>query len=98
MDGALAPTVGLLLALAALEVHRSWHVVRDVGRVPGAFHDPAVALSMRGLGARITASITTLGFGGAMGLEGPSLYLGATIGSQLSGCCRALFRDADRRC
>ncbi len=61
------------------------------------FHDPAVPLSMRGLAARMTASITTLGFGGAMGLEGPSLYLGATLGSQAQRCLPRLFRDADRQ-
>ena len=62
-----------------------------------SFHDPAVSLSIRGLAARMAASISTLGFGGAMGLEGPSLYLGATIGSQTQRRLPRLFRDADRR-
>jgi CIC family chloride channel protein len=31
----------------------------------------------------MTAAIATLGLGGAMGLEGPSIYLGATMGSLL---------------
>ena len=59
-----------------------------------SFHDPAVSLSIRGLAARMAASISTLGFGGAMGLEGPSLYLGATIGSQTQ---RRLPRLVPRR-
>ena len=43
------------------------------------------------------AAIGTLGFGGAMGLEGPSLYLGASIGAGLQARFYRLFRSVDHR-
>jgi CIC family chloride channel protein len=43
------------------------------------------------------AAISTLGFGGAMGLEGPSLYLGSSIGVFLQRRLRRLSRRLDRR-
>ncbi len=62
-----------------------------------AFHDPAVHLVVRPLVARLAASLATLGFGGAMGLEGPSLYLGATTGSEVQRRLPRAFRNADER-
>jgi chloride channel protein, CIC family len=94
---ALAPMVGLLLALGALTFIGGGISSATSDEYLRAFHDPTVPLSMRGLAARMTASITTLGFGGAMGLEGPSLYLGATLGSQAQRLLPRLFRDADRQ-
>ena len=41
-------------------------------------HEP---LGLRSLFHRLVAAAATLGAGGALGLEGPSLYLGATFGS-----------------
>ena len=43
------------------------------------------------------AALATLGFGGAMGLEGPSLYLGSSIGTFLQQRFRRLAGGADRR-
>ncbi len=94
---ALAPMVGLLLARAALALIGRGMSPATSDEYLRSFHDPAVGLSIRGLAARMAASISTLGFGGAMGLEGPSLYLGATIGSQTQRRLPRLFRDADRR-
>ena len=94
---ALAPTCGLLLALGALTFIGGGISPATSDEYLKSFHDPAVHLSLRGLAARIAASIATLGFGGAMGLEGPSLYLGATIGAQSQHRLPSLFRGADRR-
>ncbi len=93
----VAPTVGLLLALGALTLIGGGTSSATADEYLHSFHDPAVHLSIRDLAARMAASIATLGFGGAMGLEGPSLYLGATIGSQTQRRLPRLFRDADRR-
>src|SRR4029079_10921582 len=41
--------------------------------------------------------VATLGFGGAMGLEGPSLYLGASIGSFLQRRFRWMTGGASAR-
>jgi CIC family chloride channel protein len=45
--------------------------------------------------ARIVAAVATLGSGAAMGLEGPSIYMGATIGSALQRRWRSLLVGAD---
>ena len=43
------------------------------------------------------AGLATLGSGGPMGLEGPSMYAGAVVGSNLQRRLPRMFRDADRR-
>ncbi|HTN81519.1 MAG TPA: hypothetical protein VMK16_17745, partial [Acidimicrobiales bacterium] len=75
---ALAPTVGLLLSLIALRIVGGGMSPATSDEYLRSFHNPGVSLTLRGLAARMTAAIATLGFGGAMGLEGPSLYFGAT--------------------
>ncbi len=62
-----------------------------------SFHDPHHPLPMRALAARMVAAVCTLGFGGAMGLEGPSLYLGTTIGATTQRRLPRLFGGIDRR-
>ncbi len=89
--------MGLLLALGALTFIGRGMSSATSDEYLRSYHDPGVHLTIRALVARITASIATLGFGGAMGLEGPSLYLGATIGAQTQQRLPRLFRDADRR-
>ncbi len=82
---AVLPTVGL--AVAALSLR--WLGPRKPDATTPetadaylkAFHDPQRPLGLRALPARMIAAIATLGSGGAMGLEGPSLYLGATLGA-----------------
>ncbi len=103
---AVLPTVGL--AVAALSLR--WLGPHDPDRTTPetadaylkAFHDPHRPLGLRALPARMVAAIATLGSGGAMGLEGPSLYLGASLGASLQarlGHNRAArwLMDADRR-
>jgi CIC family chloride channel protein len=77
------PLVGLVLTWCALRyVARS----RDAGLTDlylKAFHDPDQPLRLREAPGRMLAAIATAGFGGAMGLEGGSLYVGAWFGSFL---------------
>jgi CIC family chloride channel protein len=77
------PLVGLALTWAALRyIARS----RDTGLTDlylKAFHDPEEPLRLRELPGRMLAAVATPGFGGAMGLEGGSLYVGAWVGSFL---------------
>jgi CIC family chloride channel protein len=47
--------------------------------------------------ARTLAGLATLGSGGPMGLEGPSLYADAVAGSNLQRQLPRMFRNADRR-
>jgi CIC family chloride channel protein len=45
----------------------------------------------------VVASVATLGLGGPLGYEGPSLYLGAAIGSGLEGRLSRLFTREDSK-
>ncbi|MDE0927219.1 MAG: chloride channel protein [Acidimicrobiales bacterium] len=45
-----------------------------------AFHERNPRLPFRDLPAKLLAGVVTIGMGGALGLEGPSIYAGATVG------------------
>jgi chloride channel protein, CIC family len=62
-----------------------------------AFHDPEYPMRWRAFLARIAAAVTTLGAGGAMGLEGPSMYGGSALGAMIQRRLPAAFRGADYR-
>ena len=62
-----------------------------------AFHEPDHRLGWRRSSARMIAAVATLGAGAPMGLEGPSIYTGATIGSDHAATVPAASADADRR-
>jgi chloride channel protein, CIC family len=94
---AIGPAIGLAAAALALRYLGRHASPATADEYLQAFHEPAHVLGMRLLGARMVAAIATLGFGGAMGLEGPSMYLGATTGSVLQRRVGRLFAGADRR-
>ncbi len=62
-----------------------------------AFHDSEYPLRWRAFVARMGAAVTTLGSGGAMGLEGPSMYGGSALGAAIQRRLPAAFRGADYR-
>jgi chloride channel protein, CIC family len=79
---ALAPTVGLLVAAACLRWVAGGASPATSDEYVAAFHDPGDdPVSLRPVFGRIVASIATIGYGGALGLEGPSIYAGSVIGS-----------------
>ncbi len=93
---AITPAIGLAMAAATLRVLGP--------TTPGttdayleAFHDSAHRLKARTVPARMVAAIATLGFGGAMGLEGPSLYLGASVGVAIQRRFKRLLGRVDHR-
>jgi CIC family chloride channel protein len=93
---ALAPTLGLAVAAVSL------HVLGPAS--PGttdsylqAFHSADGELPRRPFPARLVAAIATLGTGGPMGLEGPSLYIGASVGAELRSRLRRALGDVDPR-
>lgn len=94
---AVAPAAGLI-ACAALRRYAGGGVSpANADEYLRAFHDSSARLSWRAYAARMSAAIVTLGSGAPMGLEGPSIYSGATIGSALQRRLPRVFRDADRR-
>ncbi|MGY9071685.1 MAG: chloride channel protein [Acidimicrobiales bacterium] len=94
---ALAPGLGLLIAVLLLQ----W---ADRGRKLSpstseeyikAYHSRHGVVRMLQLPFRLGAGIATVGLGGALGLEGPSVYGGATIGSAMQGRLKWLFKEKD---
>ena len=94
---ATAPALGLILAAIILRFAGGGASPATSDEYLRAFHDPAYRLRPRYLAARIGAAITTLGSGGALGLEGPSLYGGSAIGSMIQRKLPAPFRGSDHR-
>ncbi len=60
-----------------------------------SFHDRNHPMRFRDLPARLVAGIVTVGSGGAVGLEGPSIYAGATAGNAMQRVVRRLFRGRE---
>jgi CIC family chloride channel protein len=93
---ALAPGIGLVIAAVWLRKVGGGLSPATADNYLIAFHKNG-DLDVRPTIHRVIASIATLGFGGAMGLEGPSLYMGATTGSWLQRRFRRWFGTADHR-
>jgi chloride channel protein, CIC family len=94
---AVAPLAGLVLAAAALR----WLAG---GAGPGTadefirnYHDTHQRLDTKPFLGRLLGGVATLGLGGAMGFEGPSMYIGATIGSTLQRRLSSLFSRDDAK-
>ena len=94
---ALAPLLGLIGSWAV----RRW-IGNDVSPATAdeylhAFHDREHSLPLRDAGARLLAAIATVGSGVPMGLEGPALYAGAALGSNVQRRLPRIFRVSDHR-
>lgn len=92
----VAPAVGLLIAGVVLR--------RLGGGAPTTadeyiknFHDQSRRLALAPVPARLLASVATLGLGGALGYEGPAIYLGASIGSSLQSRLARFFSRQDAK-
>jgi CIC family chloride channel protein len=94
---AVLPGLGLLVALAARRFVGRGVSPATADEYLQAFHDAGHPLGLRAFVARTLAGLATLGSGGPMGLEGPSLYAGAVFGSNLQRRLPRMFRNADRR-
>ena len=62
-----------------------------------AFHDPDHDLDVRAGPGGVLASMLTIGFGGAMGLEGLSIFAGGTVGTFVQRRMGWLFRPVDNK-
>ncbi|MFM7271100.1 MAG: chloride channel protein [Actinomycetes bacterium] len=90
---ALCPAVGLLLAALALRFvgRRASPTITD--EYIRNVHDPA-PLDLGPVPGRLLASMGTIGFGGALRLEGVAIYVGGAIGTLIdSRLGRRLRRD-----
>lgn len=80
---AVAPAAGLALAALTLRFAGRGASPSTSDEYIKNFHEAGVRLDLRPVAGRLLASVATLGLGGAMGYEGPSIYLGAATGSWL---------------
>lgn len=93
--GAVLPVAGLTVSAVLLHVARLGPGTAD--EYLHAYHDPAHPLTVRHLAIRGVAALATLGSGAPMGLEGPSLYAGSTLGAAVQRRLPRPFRHADHR-
>jgi CIC family chloride channel protein len=87
----VAPGVGLLVAVLAVRLLTDDHGTGTADEYVAAFHDRRTGLSLKRVPGRMLAGIATIGFGGAMGLEGPSIYRGAAVGTAVQRRLPRLF-------
>jgi len=94
---ALAPVAGITISALLLRFAGPRLSQATADEYLRAFHDPSYRLSPRAVFVRITASIVTLGSGGALGIEGPSIYGGSAVGQWIQQRLPGPFRNADHR-
>jgi CIC family chloride channel protein len=99
----VAPLIGLVLAALVLQTIGR-RLARGTSLTPSTadeyvknFHDQGERLALRPVPSRLLASVATLGLGGAMGFEGPAIYLGASVGSALQRAFSRWFSRADAK-
>ncbi len=95
--GAIAPGIGLVLAAILLRTLGAGASSATSDEYLRAFHDAEYPVRPRAFVGRISAAIVTLGFGGPMGLEGPSMYGGSGLGAMIQKRLPAAFKGADYR-
>ena len=78
---AIAPVIGLVLSAFLLRYVGGKDATTGTSDdYVEAYHDRTPRLPLRHLPAKLMAGAATMGFGGAMGLEGPSIYTGSSVG------------------
>jgi CIC family chloride channel protein len=75
----LLPIAGLAIAAVAVRLTPSRSTATTEAYIE-TFHDPEQRLRMSEVPLRLLASVATIAFGGSMGLEGPSIYVGSAFG------------------
>ncbi len=95
--GALAPGAGLALSAILLRTLGNGASSGTSDEYLRAFHDPEYPVRPRAFMGRMAAAVTTLGLGGPMGLEGPSMYGGSSLGALMQRRLPKAFRGADHR-
>ena len=82
---AAAPAVGLFAAVLILRYLGRGASPSTSDEYVRAFHERHPRLPLSQLPAKLLAGVATIGLGGSVGLEGPSVYAGATVGHSTQG-------------
>jgi CIC family chloride channel protein len=91
------PAAGLCLAWVALATLGHGATPGTADEYIANFHDRRRPLPERPALSKVLASVATLGGGGAMGFEGPSIYMGSVIGSFFEQRFRRFFSREDAK-
>ena len=95
---ACAPGVGLVIAYLCLRWIAQGRSPSTADEYVRSFHEePHEQRSTRPVLGRVLASIATIGYGGALGLEGPSIYAGSSIGSTIQRRFARFFSREDAK-
>lgn len=95
---ALAPIIGLTLSSIFLRVIGGRDTTNSTSdEYIKAFHERSPSLPWRDLPAKLMAGAATIGFGGAVGLEGPSIYAGSTTGFHVQNRVARLLRRDEQK-
>lgn len=85
-----APGLGLVIAVLAVRFLTDDHGTGTADEYIGAYHEGR-GVVLRRVPGRLLAGLATIGLGGALGLEGPSIYLGAAVGTAAQHRLSRLF-------
>lgn len=94
---AVALVVGLTLSALVLRFLGRGASPTTADEYVENFHESDRDLDLRPAPAKLVAGAATLGSGGSLGYEGPSLYLGATIGTWLTRRWPRQFARSDSK-
>lgn len=93
---ALCPFVGLVLAALCLRFIAGGATPSIADEYIRNVHDPA-PLDLRPVPGRLLASMSTIGLGGALGLEGVAVYVGGAIGTIVESRLGRRLRTEDAK-
>lgn len=91
----LAPGIGLAATAVILRGLGRGSTSATSDEFVRAFHQRTPRLPLRELPIKLLAGLTTIGSGGALGLEGPSIYAGSATGLAVSERFRRWLRRED---
>ena len=94
---AVTPAAGLLLAAAFLRLGGRSTTPATADEYIRTFHDRTGRLDLRQVPWKLLAAVSTLGLGGPLGYEGPSVYAGAAVGSGLQRRLRRFFTPEESK-
>ena len=94
---ALAPVVGIAASKLVLRTVGGSTSSSTSDEYVRAFHERHPTIAFRFLPAKLLAGVATIGSGGAVGLEGPSLYAGSSIGLFVHERLGRFFRRDEAR-
>jgi len=94
---ALAPVLGIAASKLVLRTVGGGTSSSTSDEYVRAFHERHPSIGFRFLPAKLLAGVATIGSGGAVGLEGPSLYAGSSIGLFVHERLGRFFRRDEAR-